>query len=80
VEATRLKEIINLLFVQSMKKTFLPLIINFIAILLAACNSTSSINAERETVKSEEITDTFKVAVYETRYTFKYLISKLKRN
>jgi len=54
--------------------------------VFAACESKPAIKTERETikpepvktyqeiVKSEETTDTFNVALYETRYTFKYLI------
>ena len=69
-----------------MKKNLLPFTIAFTALVFAACNSKPTIKAERETinsapvktyqeiVKSEETTDTFRVALYETKYTFKYLI------
>ena len=69
-----------------MKKITLAAITAFTTIVFAACNSKPGIKTERETVKSdpvktyqeivksEETTDTFNVALYETRYTFKYLI------
>ncbi len=69
-----------------MKKTTLPLITGFAIIIFAACDSKPAVKAERdavnpapvktyqEIVKSDEITDTFNVALYETKYTFKYLI------
>jgi len=69
-----------------MKKIILPLVIGFTTIVFAACNSNTAPKAERETinpapvktyqevVQSEETTDTFNVALYETKYTFKYLI------
>jgi len=69
-----------------MKKQILLIIVAAAAIVFTACNSNPSIKAERETVntapvktyqeivQSEETTDTFAVALYETKYTFKYLI------
>ncbi len=69
-----------------MKKKLLPIAIVFTTLIYAACNSNSTVTAERETinpapvktyqeiVKTEETTDTFNVALYETKYTFKYLI------
>ena len=69
-----------------MKKITLAAITAFTTIVFAACNSKPGIKTERETinpepvktyqeiVKSEETTDTFNVALYETKYTFKYLI------
>lgn len=69
-----------------MKKTLLPLVTGFAAIIFAACNSKPAVTTERQTVnpapvktyqeivKSEETTDTFNIALYETKYTFKYLI------
>jgi len=69
-----------------MKKIILPVIAVFTAMVFAACESKPEIKTERETVKpepvktyqeivkSEETTDTFNVALYETKYTFKYLI------
>jgi hypothetical protein len=69
-----------------MKKIILPAIAVFAVAIFAACESKPEIKTERETikpepvktyqeiVKSEETTDTFNVALYETRYTFKYLI------
>lgn len=74
-------------FYRIMKKTILPIvIIVFTTIIFSACESKPTITKERETinpapvktyqeiVKSEETTDTFNVALYETKYTFKYLI------
>jgi hypothetical protein len=70
----------------TMKKIVLPAFTAFISIVFAACGSNPEIKTERETinpepvktyqeiVKSEETTDTFNVALYETKYTFKYLI------
>ncbi|MFT4152325.1 hypothetical protein [Parafilimonas sp.] len=69
-----------------MKKIILPIVTAFAAIIFTACESNTVIKTERETVntdpvktyqeivKSEETTDTFNVALYETKYTFKYLI------
>ena len=69
-----------------MKNKILPIVIAFAAMVFAACESKPAITTERETVKaepvktyqeivkSEETTDTFNVALYETKYTFKYLI------
>ena len=69
-----------------MKKIILAIIIGFTPIVFAACDSKPVVTAERETinpapvktyqeiVKSEETTDTFNIALYETKYTFKYLI------
>ena len=69
-----------------MKKSLLALVIGFATVLFAACDSKPPVKAERDTansapvktyqeiVKSEEITDTFNVALYETKHTFKYLI------
>jgi len=69
-----------------MKKKILPLVAAFAAMAFTACDSGSVVKKERETVnptpvktyqeivKSEETTDTFNVALYETKYTFKYLI------
>ncbi|HEX5154557.1 MAG TPA: hypothetical protein VFW07_24090 [Parafilimonas sp.] len=69
-----------------MKKIILPAVAAFSAMVFAACNGKPEIKAERETinpgavktyqeiVKSEETIDTFNVALYETKYTFKYLI------
>lgn len=69
-----------------MKKSLLPIVAVFSTLIFAACNSTPAVTAERETVnpapvktyqeivKSEETTDTFNVALYETKFTFKYLI------
>ena len=69
-----------------MKKIILPTVTAFAALVFAACDSKPVIKKERETVnpapvktyqeivKSEETTDTFNVALYETKYTFKYLI------
>lgn len=69
-----------------MKKLVLLIVIAFAIIVFAACEGKPKVTTERETinpapvktyeevVKSEEITDTFKVALYETKYTFKYLI------
>ena len=70
-----------------MKKTILPIaIIVFTTIVFAACESKPAVKKEREAinpapvktyqeiVKSEETTDTFNVSLYETKYTFKYLI------
>ena len=70
----------------NMKKIILPAIAGFTTIVFAACGGKPEVKTERETikpepvktyqeiVKSEETTDTFNVALYETRYTFKYLI------
>jgi len=70
----------------TMKKIILPAVAAFTAMVFAACESKPEIKPERETinpepvktyqeiVKSEETTDTFNVALYETKYTFKYLI------
>ncbi|SFQ49484.1 hypothetical protein [Parafilimonas terrae] len=69
-----------------MKNKTLPIVIAFTAIVFAACESKPAVTTERATVKTEpvktyqeivksdEITDTFNVALYETKYTFKYLI------
>ena len=69
-----------------MKKKILPVIIAAAAIVFIACNSEPALTKERKTVdpapvktyreivQSEETTDTFNVALYETKYTFKYLI------
>lgn len=69
-----------------MKKIILPIVIGFTTLVFAACDSNPAAKAERDTVnpapvktyqeivKSEETTDTFNVALYETKYTFKYLI------
>jgi hypothetical protein len=69
-----------------MKKIIFSVVAAFTALVFTACNGKPEIKTERETiksepvktyqeiVKSEETTDTFNVALYETRYTFKYLI------
>ena len=68
-----------------MKKIIVSAIAGFTTMIFAACNGKPEIKAERETIKPEpvktyqeivksETTDTFNVALYETRYTFKYLI------
>ena len=69
-----------------MKKIIFSVAAAFTALVFTACNGKPEIKTERETiksepvktyqeiVKSEETTDTFDVALYETRYTFKYLI------
>jgi len=69
-----------------MKKIIFSVVAAFTALVFTACNGKPEIKTERETiksepvktyqeiVKSEETTDTFDVALYETRYTFKYLI------
>ncbi len=69
-----------------MKKIILPIATGFAILVFAACESKTPAKAERETVnpapvktyqeivQSEAITDTFNVALYETKYTFKYLI------
>jgi hypothetical protein len=69
-----------------MKNILLPLAICFTTIAFTACNSNTAPKTERkmvnpapvktyqEIVQSEETTDTFNVAIYETKYTFKYLI------
>lgn len=74
------------LFLPIMKKTLIPTVIAFATIAFAACDNNSKVTTERETVntapaktyqeivKSEETTDTFNVALYETKFTFKYLI------
>lgn len=68
-----------------MKKILFPIVIAFTTIVFTACES-KTVKPERDTVnpepvktyqeivKSEETTDTFNVALYETKYTFKYLI------
>ena len=55
-------------------------------VIFAACDNKPAVTTERKTinpapvktydevVKSEETTDTFNVALYETKFTFKYLI------
>ena len=70
----------------TMKKIVLPAVAAFTTMIFAACSGKPEIKTERETVKpepvktyqeivkSEETTDTFNVALYETSYTFKYLI------
>ena len=62
-----------------MKKIILITIIGFTTLLFAACDSKPAVKAERdavnpapvktyqEIVKSEETTDTFNVALYETK-------------
>lgn len=69
-----------------MKKIILPSVIGITALIFAACGSKPALKTERETVnpapvktyqeivRSEETTDTFNVALYETKFTFKYLI------
>jgi hypothetical protein len=63
-----------------MKKKILPAIISAALIVFTACSGNPSIKAERQTVnaapvktyqeivQSEETTDTFNVALYETKY------------